>query len=324
MGLFGSMRERVIIGLDIGSRRIKAVEARGGKRPKVRRTAQVPTPEGAVQGGVVVQPERLATALKSVVQRLRAPAKEVAVAVGGSVAFLRRMPLPVMPAEELRSMLELQTDRFIPFAKEGAEFDLAILGEAGNGEMHVLLAAAPAKAVAGLMQACKAARLKLVKVDVEPLALQRGLVAAGCVGEFESIGILDLGHELARLSLFEDGKPLLTRNLELGPEFQQAQAEAREDENLPARLADLLLDLRRSLDFALAQYQGALPSRLLLVGGGARLPGLDRICTDYLRQNVARLPEEFAVLVPDLSLARLEPGELLAFGLALCKEGARA
>lgn len=317
MGLFGGGGEHVIIGLDIGSRRIRAVEAKGGKRPRVRRTAEVATPEGALHGGVVQDPQRLAAALKSVMQRVKASSTEVAVAVSGSATFLRRMPLPEMPESELRGMLELQMDRFIPFAKDGAEFDLAVLGEAGGGEMHVLLAAAPSRVVEGLQEACRLARLKLVKIDVEPLALQRGLVAIGICGEHESVGILDIGQESARLSLFEAGNPLLTRNLDPGDEARQAFA-APEAQSVEAEvLADLLLDLRRSLDFALAQYQSAPPTRLWLVGGGARMPGLAEMCSEYLLNSVSRLPDDFRVELPDLSLVRLNPGELLAFGLAL-------
>lgn len=326
MPLFGQRRERTVIGLDIGTRHIKAVEARGGLHPRVRRTAEVLTPAGAVVGSVIVQPDRVATAIKSVLQRLKASTKEVAVAVGGSSQFLRRLALPRMPAEELRATLELQPERFIPFAKEGAVFDLALLGDTGaaSGEINVLLAAAPNKAVEGLLEACKLARIKVVKIDVETLALHRALVAAEVTLEKEPVGILDIGAEVARLSLFEAGTPIVTRSLEIGTTLQELLLTGSDAGNLPELMADLLLDLRRSMDFALPQYQIDPPRRLYLVGGGSILAQLAEIAEAYLRTELPRLSDNFQVMVPNVTGSRVMPSHLLAYGLALAMEGVQS
>jgi len=204
------------VGLDIGTASIKLVETvlPARARVRVRRLSSLPTPSGALAEGVVMQPGRIAAALRLLWQRAAPRTRRVAVSVSGPGVLVRRLPFPKMRLPELRKILALQLDRYVPFAKDGAFYDIYPLGPGLNpGEMEVLFAAAPARQIATLTEACRQAGLQPVRVEVDALPLIRALVGCGLIRIDSSVAVLDIGAGGSRISLTEHGIPVLTRFL---------------------------------------------------------------------------------------------------------------
>lgn len=294
-------RRTHLVGVDVGTRTITVVQAGAGF--KVEGTAEVETPPGAVQQGQVLDAALLGSAIREALRAAKVTARAAALAVPAQYGFLRRVTFPPMPLKDLRATIDLQPERYIPLSREGSVYDVQILpGLDTEGQMTAVIAAAPRQQVADLMAASRVAGLKPVRVDLEPLALHRALMAAGEAERGASIALVDLGATGAKISLFEGDLPLITRAVEV------------------SGTEDLFLDIRRSLEFSLSQ-SGARPSRVFVGGGAGADPYLLIALTGYLRSFLAgRLPADFQVEPLQGTALGVQPSQMLAFGLSVAPE----
>ena len=155
--------------------------------------------------------------------------------------------------------------------------------------------------------------------------------------------MVDLGSDKTGLCLFENGRLALTRSILYGgneitrsfaEELEQEQYDAElmkrttslvedEDEDTWKRKArtalikawnPLLLEIERSLASILLSRNDAITPVMILCGGGAAAPGLDRFLTEQLGMDVRPLS---AFTSGETGLRELTPEMATAFGLAL-------
>ncbi|HYF91775.1 MAG TPA: pilus assembly protein PilM [Symbiobacteriaceae bacterium] len=314
----GLFRHPLPVGIDVGSRTVSIVQAapaRRGLRWRVVGATQVPTPAGSVHEGQVVDVKLLGEAIRQALREAGIKARTAALAVPAQYGFLRRVTFPKMPLKELRATIDLQPERYIPLAREGSIYDVNILpGETADGQIAAVVGAAPRHIVADLMAACRFAHLKAQRIDLEPLALNRALIAAGLAGRNSSFAVVDLGASAAKISLFEGELPLVTRVVDM------PHSEVEGNFFAGVGTEDLFLDIRRSLEFALNQSD-ARPSRVFIGGGAGGDEFLLISLTGYLRSFLSgRLATDFQVeplQAPDLGINQ---SQMLAFGLSLLPE----
>jgi len=299
-GLF-RRRHVPLVGVDVGTRTIAVVQAGAGF--KVEGVAEVETPPGAVHEGQVLDARLLGAAIREALRTAKVTARSAVLAVPAQYGFLRQVTFPPMPLKELRATVDLQPERYIPLSREGSVYDVQILpGLNGDGQMTAVLAAAPRRQVGDLMAASREAGLRPVRVDLEPLALHRALMAAGEAQREATVVLVDLGATGAKISLFAGDLPLITRVVEM------------------SGTEDLFVDIRRSLEFAITQ-SGAHPSRVFVGGGGGTDAYMLIALTGYLRSFLAgRLPADFQVEPLRGGALGLEPSQMLAFGLSVAPE----
>ena len=350
------------VGLDIGTASIKLVETvlPARARVRVRHLSSLPTPAGSVTEGVVIHPTRVASALKALWQRANPRTRRVALSVGGQHVMVRRLPFPKMRLPELRKILTLQLDRYIPFARDGAFWDIWPLGPGVNpAEMDILLGAAPVRQVQALLQACRQAGLQPVRVEVDAIPLVRALIGSGMIRTDSSVAVLDIGAGGSRISLTEGGIPVLTRFLgqipgsatevvpapvaggtdgedapaprrgaavqdPLAMELEGLESFARllaaQDAGLDPDLEDYFWDVRKGIEFTMAAARAFHPEALFLTGGGAT-PLLAQRLEHYLKEWLGeRLGEGFSVRIAETPMLNLLPEFNLAFGLAIPPE----
>lgn len=309
-------RRRPVVGIDIGDQLVRVVEVKASALSQIEilGVGELPTPPGSFSGGLMRDPARLAEAISTAISQAGIRSRQAAVAIDPQVAFLRKLRFPVMPAQELRKTIALQPGRYIPIAREAVQFDTAILPcEKDAPEMCVVVAAAPEQAVADHMEVCRLAGLKPILVDLEPLALYRAAVACQLAGPDLVVGILDIGCQQARLSLFDGDVPVASRVLLLPQEEGQPPLSGQES-------PELFLEIRRSLEFLLTQL-GRPPVRLILTGQTTTDPYMALSLTAYLRGFMGqRLPSDFGVEPIRHPSLLLPPSHMLAFGLSLRQE----
>jgi len=305
---------RSLVGVDIGSTSIKVieVEAQAPDRLRVIGLGAAETPPGALERGQVREPQLLASAIREALARGKIRQRRAALAAAAPLGFVRRLSFPRMPLKELRASIELQAERYIPFAHDGAVFDLFELpsGEA-QSEMGVVLAAAPRSTVTGLMSVARQAGLVTQRVDLEPLALFRAASATGLVGPDRAVALVDMGASAAVISLFDGGVPVVSRVLDMPNLEPDARAEGTEE---------IFWDIRRSLEFALTQVNVPL-NRVLVAGGVGGAEDLVLSLSAYLRSFLAnRLPGDFVVQPMRDPDDRVPLSHMLALGLSLPPE----
>ncbi len=175
-----------VLGLDIGTAFIKAAEIqlRGDEFHVVGRPAVIPTPEGAVRGGVIVDAPAVSDALREIKDRYGMRVKSAIASVGGdSSVVVRITEVPKMSGKELDEAIQWELDEQTPFPVDEVIYDYATIdrpdADPEATEMEVLLCVAQEDLVNAHVEAIMGAGLAPIAVDVEPLAIGRALVEAG-------------------------------------------------------------------------------------------------------------------------------------------------
>ena len=240
------MANGVVLGLDIGTSRIKFVEARITRRgPLITNAGIGLTPQDAIANGVIVAPDVLGAAVRQILSEHGVRTKTVVSSVASqSSLVVRPIEVPRMTRQELASTMQWEVDRHIPFAATEVVMDFQPLvapeqlpPEAQN--MEVLLAVAQQDMIEAHVQTLFQAGLDPNVLDVEPLSACRSLIDINRdQGAYEQThALLNIGATTTDLSVFRTGGlltftrpiPLAGNNITtaiadaLGYEFHEAE-----------------------------------------------------------------------------------------------------
>jgi len=292
-----------LIGLDIGSVSIRAVETvRGKDGPVVANYGEVPLPEGAVQAGVINDEKLVTAALRQLWAGARFRSREVVLGVTHPQTVVREMSVANLPERELRRSLPFQVRDMLPLPVDRSLLDFYPLEEAGDRKtVRGLLIAAPKEAVLTAVRAVEQAGLRVVRVDLASFALLR---AAAYLDE-QVEAIVDIGAHATSVVVHHDGEPLIVRTLPRGGAEITERIASRigatvpEAEAIKCRVGllddggpDTAAVVREAIrplineignSFAYLKNGGRQTrvARVALSGGGAMLPGL----VDALREH---------------------------------------
>lgn len=298
-----------IVGIDIGSASVRAVEVRSpDRKPTIARVAEVPLPEGSVRRGEVLEVATVATAIRRLWANGRFGTREVVLGIGGPRVLSRDVSVPRAPLAQIREALPFQVQDLLPVPVAEALLDFYPISE-GTSEtgpvVHGLLVAAVKEAVTANVAAVMRAGLRPVAVDLIPFALVRGLLATASRG---LVAIVSIGANTTNVVLVHDGVPQFVRiipsggdditralvaRLQLAP--GQAEALKRElglgapttrPEYRPAAevifevAGEQLTAIRNTLSYYVNSKPGVAIDRIVLSGGGAQLSGLPRALSE--------------------------------------------
>jgi type IV pilus assembly protein PilM len=303
-------KKESIIGLDLGHHMIKAAQLeKVDGLWKVTRAGSIPTPQDAIRDGIVLDPEGVGEAIRHLMREAHMNATSANIAVAGGSVVVRTVRMPKMPEATLRKSIKYEASRYVPNSVEDSYIEFEIIGDASEGQMDVLIVAAPKEIVESRMKACAHAGLKVDVVDVEAFAAYRSLVEADPHQAFsgETIALVDIGENSTHMSVVRSGVFAMTRSIPQGGHmltealkghFKLSEDEAEQGksqldvselvlegpprENPPLRvlqphLDDLVREIRRSLNYYQSQQNDGKPapvSHILLSGGGAKMHGL--------------------------------------------------
>lgn len=344
---------RARVGLDIGSTGVRAAELASGDPPVLVRAAQVSLPKGAVESGEIRDVEAVSTGIRELWQRGGFKSKQVTMGVANQRVVVREVTVPSLPPKELRQALPFQVQDLIPLPVDEAVLDFDVLDEVeqeGAKMLRLLVVAAQREMLNQLVLSARNARLEPVGVDLVPFALIRA------VGQDEGLGldeseaggeaIVDIGADVTNICVHERGVARFVRILpsaggdvtagvaaSLGIDEDEAEAlkrgqplsgtssapEARSI--LRGRISNLVDEIRSSLDFYRAQTPGADVTRVLVTGGGSKMPGLLQLLGERggaeVQQGKAFGKVQVRLNMDEETMTDAEPLLAVAVGLAL-------
>ncbi|HEY1332315.1 MAG TPA: type IV pilus assembly protein PilM [Actinomycetota bacterium] len=346
---------RVRIGVDIGATAVRAAEVKMGP-PTLVRVGQVPLPPEAVTNGEVRDPDAVSAALKELWHVGKFRKREVVLGVGNQRVVVREVSLPWLPEKELRSSLPFQVQEHVPIAVEEAVLDYEVLSEfeqEGRRMVRLLLVAAQKSMVDEMVQAAEAAKLHPVGLDLIPFSIVRSVGSVDGLGlngqEMGDEAVIDIGADLTSISVHAGGVPRFVRILSsggrevtaaiarsMGISEDEAERLKRGESHDPdkiqqaaqiaqSRATSFVDEIRSSLDFYVSQAAAGKIGRVLITGGGSKLPGLFNLLDERLATEVAR-GRAFHRVNPalDLSPDAMEAAEpLLAVAVGLALPGGR-
>src|SRR5690606_19582303 len=120
MALLPSFRRtRPVVGLDIGSSAVKAVELRPqGKGWKVTGWGVEPIPADSIVDGAIIDGTAVADAIRRLFDGKRGMAprgKQVAASLSGNAVIVKKITVPAMTEAELADSIVWEAEQYIPF-----------------------------------------------------------------------------------------------------------------------------------------------------------------------------------------------------------------
>src|SRR5213082_2468521 len=149
--MFGFGKSKAVVGLDIGSSAVKAVELKpSGKGYKVTAVGIEPIPPDSIVDGAIIDGTAVADAIKRLFENKSFKSKEVAASLSGNAVIVKKISLPVMTEAELSESIYWEAEQYIPFDIQDVNLDYQILdpGLGAGGTMDVLLVAAKKEKIA--------------------------------------------------------------------------------------------------------------------------------------------------------------------------------
>lgn len=219
---------RSSVGLDIGTRAVRAVEVRGaGNQKSIARFGRVLLPAGAVEHGEIQDPRAVTEAIETLWKRIRLTAKSVHIGMANRRVVVRVVEMPAMARGDLDAAIRLQAQDHIPIPLSEAVMDYEVLedvmGPEGQRVHRVLVVAAERASVDPLIAAVQAAHLEPRTLELNAYALVRSLGN----GSGQAEAIVDIGAGVTTVVIHRDGHIRFTRILPNfgGDDFTVAIAE---------------------------------------------------------------------------------------------------
>jgi type IV pilus assembly protein PilM len=286
-----------IVGLDIGSRSIKAAEIVETKQGlSLKRFGIVDIAHGAIEEGTINDPETVAESIKQLFKSYNIKETNVAVSIGGYSVIVKKISVQTMDEEKLQETIHFEAEQYIPFDISDVNLDFQILGESESnpGQMNVFLVAAKKEMVNDYINLVNLAGLNPCIVDVEAFALQNAIEANYDL-QNENTALIDIGASKTSLNILKGNSSLFMRDVSLGCgqinqkimsliECSFEEAEQLKYGDKPDRLTqedlkgiissvvtDWCTEIRRALDFFYSTYPEDQIKRIILSGGGANI-----------------------------------------------------
>ncbi|MEE9281098.1 MAG: pilus assembly protein PilM [Myxococcota bacterium] len=302
------MFERVVLGLDVGSYSVKAVELRADlRRSELLRFEEHVFPLGASR-------DEIAAGVADFLEEHGLSRERVVAALPTERVTQRHLRFPFSGAKKIAQAIDFQIHDELPFPLEETIRAHEYVGLSA-GQTDVLVVIAPREDVGTCLEALR-------RMQVEPRILEvEGAVLANLSpylsGETPSVAILDVGHGKTNLCLVSHGKPVLLRRIPIagrhfteaiardkGLRFEEAQAFKHEygvferastkpaTPLLGSALDRLARETLRSLQSMLSDaVDPATPKELVIAGGSAQLRGL----SGFLGERTGLRPVELSL-----------------------------
>ena len=192
-----SFSKRSLVGLDIGSSSVKAVElvSKGaGKGFELKGLGIAALPPEAIVQGVFLNSSVIADSIREAIELGGIKSREVAVAVSGHSVIVKRVTLPAMTAAELEDQIQWEAEQYIPFDVNEVNLDFEILGASDEeGQMDVLLVAAKKDLIDDYVHVIGEAGLIPVCVDVAAFAVESAFELNYDADLTETVALVNVG-----------------------------------------------------------------------------------------------------------------------------------
>ncbi|HWR57492.1 MAG TPA: type IV pilus assembly protein PilM, partial [Thermodesulfovibrionales bacterium] len=343
-----------IVGLDIGSSYIKAVqlnETRSGYELALFDSLPI-SPELIVEGSII-DAIRVTESLRELVRKARIKANDAVIAISGhSSVIIKRISLPEMSEEELGESIKFEAEQYVPFDIEDVNLDFQILGPKEEpGQMDVILVAVKKEVINDYVSVVKEAGLNTVIVDVDAFALENMYGINYEVEAGRNVALVNIGASTINMNILKGGVSVFTRDSsvgsnihtdalqkEFGISFEEAErlkrgepVEKVKPEDAYSLItnasSDIFGEVARSVDYFRSSTLQSEVKEVILSGGCALIRGFPGELSDKIGIPV-RVAEPFRnVTIPkkfdSVYIEETAPIAAIAVGLATRRPGDR-
>ncbi|MCP4370828.1 MAG: type IV pilus assembly protein PilM [Deltaproteobacteria bacterium] len=286
-----------LVGLDIGSRTIKAGEIIETKKGQVlKKFGMTDIAPGLIEEGTINDPEDVAESIRQLFKAYNIKKHNIALSIGGYSVIVKKINVQTMAEEQLQESIHFEAEQYIPFDISDVNLDFQILGPNENNpnQMNVFLVAAKKEMVNDYVNLAHLAGLNPCIVDVEAFALQN-IFEINYDTESENVALIDIGASKTSLNILKGSSSVFMRDVSLGCgqinqkiisvlkcSFEEAdeiklgqQPDSISGEDLKEIISTIVSDwcteIRRAIDFFYSTYPDDQIKRIVLSGGGGNI-----------------------------------------------------
>ncbi len=316
--MFG--RPRAIVGLDIGSSAIKAIELKAaGKGFRVVGFGTEPVPPESIVDGAIIDGAAVADAIRRLFETRGFKTKEVAASLSGNSVIVKKISMPPMTTAELGESIYWEAEQYIPFAVQDVNLDFQVLSggptakngtAGGSAGMDVLLVAAKKEKIADYTGVITQAGRIPVVMDVDAFALQNAYQLNYTPEAGAVIALINAGASAININVISGYQSYFTRDISIGgnayTEALQKELHLSYDEAehlkrgstvsgidfeharpiLRAVTENVLLEVQKTFDFFRGTAQADRIDRLVLSGGTSRVDGFSEMLAERFDTDV--------------------------------------
>lgn len=311
--MFGKKKSRALVGLDIGSSAVKAIELKKkGEDYELVNVGLESLGQDTVVDGAIMDALSVSQAIQKIFTENKIKTSNVATSVSGHSVIVKRITVTAANEEEVANAIEYEAQQHIPFDLADVSKDYQILGPnpGGDGFEVMLVAVKREKILNHTNVLSQAAKTPLV-VDIDAFAIQNAFEV-----NYEPSGdlmaaLLNVGASIMNINIVRGGVPLFTRDVSVGGNqytdtlqkeldlsFEDAE-KLKQGKEVPNVSPDsmiphlrsvseiLLLEIQKTFDFFRQTASSDNIQHIYVAGGTARIGGL----VDLLKEEF-NLPVE--------------------------------
>ncbi|HXG68687.1 MAG TPA: type IV pilus assembly protein PilM [Blastocatellia bacterium] len=309
-------KTKSIVGLDIGSSALKAVElkpTRGGF--DLAHVAHQNLQSDTIVDGHIIDLNHVSDCINRIWAEQGIKTAQVATSLSGHAVIVKKITLPTMPEEELDEQIHWEAEQYIPFDINDVNLYHEVIGYDQSGQqMDVLLVACKRDKIAQFTQVISQAGKQPVIVDVDAFALQNAYEVNYHPAPHQTVALLDIGASVMTINVVRGVTSIFTRDIsaggnqytdllqkELDLTFDQAEALKRGaplDAPMAMEQAEpaiqsvnemLGMEIQRTLDFFRATAADSPQiDRMLIAGGSSKVTHLTEYLADKFQMPVER------------------------------------
>jgi type IV pilus assembly protein PilM len=355
--VFGFGSKEYLLGLDIGSGSIKALQLKETKGTlKIELFGMKSLPAEMIVDGAIMDGLGVVTAIKELAGEQKLKIKDVALSISGTSVIVKKIALPHMPEEELEKQIKFEAEQYIPFDINDVYLDFHILAQEeqrgeGQTDMEVLLVATKKDKLNDYANAVREAGLTPKVVDVDAFAIENMYCANYDVIPAELTALVNIGASVMNINVLKGGVSVFTRDItiggnryseriqqDLGLSLDDAEAakkgrypgvnEAALNEAIAAVDMEVATEIGRSFDYFRTTSPEADIARIVVCGGCSKTKSLPARISEQVgietsvANPFAKLDATGLKMSPE-ELAEVAPDAAVVVGLALRREGDR-
>jgi len=343
-------KKKSIVGLDIGSSALKAVELKPARNGfELVHIAHQNLQSDTIVDGHIIDLNHVSDSINRIWSDQNIKTNQIATSLSGHAVIVKKILLPQMSGEELDEQIHWEAEQYIPFDINDVNLYHEVIGHDPTSQnMDVLLVACKRDKIAQFTQVISQAGKQPVIVDVDAFALQNAYEVNYNPMPSQTVALLDIGASVMTMNIVRGTTSIFTRDIsaggnqytdllqkELNLTFEQAEALKRgvsPDEQSLLEQAQaaissvsemLALEIQRTLDFFRATaVDSSNIDRMLIAGGSSKVSQLCEYLSDKFQMPVERFDAFRSIRFDhkrfdDEYLRELSPNMAVAVGLAV-------
>jgi type IV pilus assembly protein PilM len=347
-------KSKSLLGVDIGTSNIKIVQLRPQDGKFVLETYGLVDVSYQITNKESEESiKETAAALKSLIIRSKATTRRVVASLPNSAVFTSVIDMPKIPTEELKAAVEFEARKYVPLPltevalswslleskhpKISKDTNLGNYKSQAETRIKVLLTAVPTTVIDNYVKVFQMANLEPVALEIEALSMIRSLVGE----DFNTTVVIDIGAKSTSVNLVEGGYLRISKNLNVGgdtvtnsiakslsvnfsraeqfkKDFGLSEERSQQIPQVMRPILDMIKNETQQL-IGLFESRGEQITKIVLSGGGSKLPGLKEYFL-VLGKPVALANPWTNVIFPVVLKPMIEPMGLslaVATGLAM-------